>query len=163
MFDFLIRILFDNAGGSVVLPDNCILPPRCAICNKQVVGPAQRLRLKCTAVGADPGRITIRIYLCGWHAIRRKLILLVSSVAALVCGIVVSGRDDGQKPSTGEFVAFIGLIISSLLFINALLNNVYFRGLDWEAGGMAIKGFGKRFRKSLRPEEIVVSVEPTEH
>jgi hypothetical protein len=158
MLKLILRIFLDNVGGRLVLPDNCSLPKRCAVCNKPVDGPARRLRLRCTAVGSGFTRYTIHLHLCRWHGARRKLMLLMSGALMVACAILISGVREGEKPSSLQFAGFCGLIVAGLIFVNLLLHDPFFRGLDLEAGGMAIKGFGKRFREQLRPEEVVVPV-----
>ena len=156
MLNPIIRSLLGSARGGLVLPDNCALPKRCAICNKEVSTPPRRLRIKSSLMGNSFRRYTIYLHLCGWHASRRRLVLILSGITAISCGLIASTALEGHKPSNSQIVAFCGFGISALFFRNSLWNDPYFRGLDEEQGGLSIKGFGKRFRESLRPEEIVV-------
>ena len=154
MFNFVVRLILDHTGARLALRDGTLLPPRCAVCNRPVETPPRRRRIACTAVGSDLSRITLYLHLCRWHASRRLLVGILSGAVAVTCGIVSVGKEDGVKPTTQEFVAFVGLVVGGLFFINAVFFDPFFRGLTCEAGLMEIKGFGRRFRESLREGEI---------
>lgn len=156
MFNLIVRMFLDNVGGRLSLRDGSLLPRRCAVCNGSVDSPPIRKRISCSAVGSGYERVTIYLHLCGWHKSRRLLLLGVSAAAFVVFGLIAMGAKDGVKPTTMQFVAFVGVIVSGLILINLLFFDPFFRGLGVSGGAMEIKGFGKRFRESLGADEIRV-------
>jgi hypothetical protein len=148
MFFTIARVVLDNVGGKVWLPDGCILPARCAVCNKPVSAPPRPRRIR---------PITVYLCLCPWHSRRKWLLAIFFGLLAVVCYFVFNTPREGREPSTLQFAAFCVMIPSGLIFIHSLLVDPYFRGIEVKDGRLEVKGFGKAFRESLRPEEIVIA------
>jgi hypothetical protein len=162
MFNFFMRILLDNVGGRLMVQDGALLPPRCAVCNCPVQSPPLRKRFTSSEVGSERGKIIVYLHLCRRHASRGVFVGSISAAVLIACGAVALTAKEGVPPTTFQFVAFIGLIISALFVVNSLFFDPFFRGLSLRGRTMEVKGFGKRFRQSLQPDEIRI-IDDTEY
>lgn len=162
MFHLITRllphILMDHVGARTAVHDHTLLPPRCAVCNRPVSAAPRRKAFVCTGLGSNWERITVFLYLCNRHAWRRLLVIGVSGAIVAVAGLIeyLSTRKEGTPPNSFEIANFIVMAIGSLFFINCLISDPFFRGLHMSRDGMLVKGFGKRFRESLKKDVIRV-------
>jgi hypothetical protein len=169
----LLRPLMDRFGPRIKVKDGSILPKRCAICNEPVSDPPKRFVLRWDphgGVNAHLGLIGLAIahftskrgavfvHFCPWHAKRRYLVMAIGGgVAAVGWGIVELFSGDPYWVIPGYVLIPVGVVLA----VAALVGNLYFRAVRIDGDTMEIKGFGRKFREALKPEEIVEMPELT--
>ena len=162
---------FGNFGHHVAVKDGSILPARCAICNKAVTEPPRRFVLRWDPHGRltqhlgligliishfTARRGTFFVHFCPWHAKRRLLVLSLSAAVTAASVGVCLWEDARHVPAEGFLYFIFGALFGGIIFVFAVFNNLYFRALQINGDTMAVKGFGKKFRAHLKPEEILL-------
>ena len=168
-----MRPFFDQFGPRVKVKDGSVLPKRCAICNEPVSDPPRRFLLRWDPHGGlnshlgliglaisyfTSKREAVFVHFCPWHAKRRYLVMGIGgAVAALGFGIAELASSGSGWEITGFVLVPVGLVLA----VAAMTSNLYFRVVQIDGDTMEIKGFGKKFRAALKPEEIVEMPELT--
>lgn len=167
----LLTPLFEKIGPRLRVKDGAILPLRCAICNRPVTAPPKRFVLRWDpngtvarqfgAIGAlisyfEARRATIYVHFCPWHA-RRRAIIFISSLIFTISAFIVGNWLSHLWPRDPmPFMICVLGILGCVVCVASAFSNLYFRTVNIEGEWIEIKGFGKRFRESLNPEEMLV-------
>jgi len=166
----LLTPIFENTGPRLRVRDGAILPPRCAICNRPVTTAPRRFVLRWDpqgnvtrqfgAFGAlvshlKAQRATVFVHFCPWHALRRRLAIASSLVVTVACFAAVIWGSKPRSQDTWPIIVMVIGILGTVVLCVSLFSNLYFRAVGMENGWVEVKGFGRRFRDSLTPEDLM--------